>query len=97
MCLSFLADLLLAAQCLCCCVRAFSSCSKQGLLFLTVHGLSCCIWDLPRAGIEPMSSVLAGEFLTIGPPGKSEMCLSYSLLYLQHSGESSGIGQILNK
>ena len=46
MCLSFLADLLLAAQCLCCCVRAFSSCSKQGLLFLTVHGLLIAVASL---------------------------------------------------
>ena len=36
MCLSFLTNLFVAAQCLCCCVRAFSSCSKQELLFLTV-------------------------------------------------------------
>ena len=27
--------------------------------------------DLPRPGGEPMSPVLAGGFLTTGPPGKS--------------------------
>ena len=27
--------------------------------------------DLPGPGIEPMSSGLAGGFLTTGPPGKS--------------------------
>ena len=29
----------MAALCLHCCVRAFSSCSKWGLLFIVVHGL----------------------------------------------------------
>ena len=30
------------------------------------------MWDLiPRPGIEPLSPVLAGGFLTTGPPGKS--------------------------
>ena len=28
------------------------------------------MWNLPRAGIEPMSPALAGRFLTTGPPGK---------------------------
>ena len=32
-----------------------------------VHG----IWDLPRPEIEPVSPVLAGAFLTMGPAGKS--------------------------
>ena len=32
----------------------------------------CCIWDLPRPGIKPMSPALAGGFLTTGPPGKSD-------------------------
>ena len=31
--------LFLAALGLCCCVRAFSSCGEQGLLFVAVHGL----------------------------------------------------------
>ena len=29
------------------------------------------MWDFPEAGIEPVSSALAGEVLTTGPPGKS--------------------------
>ena len=28
------------------------------------------IWDLLRPGIEPVFPVLAGGFLTTGPPGK---------------------------
>ena len=28
------------------------------------------MWDLPGAGIEPVSPALVGEFLTTGPPGK---------------------------
>ena len=35
----FYLHLFLAALGLCCCARAFSSCSEQGLLFLVVHGL----------------------------------------------------------
>ena len=36
----------------------------MGLLF---HGM----WELPGPGLKPMSSVLAGGFLTTAPPGKS--------------------------
>ena len=28
------------------------------------------MWDLPRPGMEPVSLVLQGRFLTTGPPGK---------------------------
>ena len=79
------------------CVRAFSSCGKQGPLFIAVRGpltvaaslvaehrlqtrrlsncgsraqLLCSMWDLPRPGLEPMSSALAGRFSTTAPPGK---------------------------
>ena len=31
------------------------------------------LWNLPGLGIEPLSSALAGGFLTTGPPGKSSM------------------------
>ena len=31
------------------------------------------MWGLSGPGIEPMSSVLAGRFLTTGPPGKSQV------------------------
>ena len=30
------------------------------------------MWDLPRSGIEPVSSALAGKFLSIALPGKSQ-------------------------
>ena len=34
------------------------------------------MWDLPGPGIEPVSPVWAGGFLTTAPPGKSqEVCL----------------------
>ena len=29
------------------------------------------MWDLPEAGLEPVSPALAGGFLTTTPPGKS--------------------------
>ena len=44
-------------------------------------GVPCCgawaqlpsgMWDLPGTGIEPVSSALAGEFLTTRAPGKSK-------------------------
>ena len=31
---------------LCCCVRDFSSCSEQGLLFIVVHGLLIVVASL---------------------------------------------------
>ena len=34
-----------------------------------VHGLSA-MWDLPGPGIEPVSTALAGGFLTTRPHGK---------------------------
>ena len=79
------------------CVRAFSSCSERGPLFIAVHGplttaaslvvehrlqtrrLSSCgsraqslrgMWDLPRPGLQPVSSALADRFSTTAPPGK---------------------------
>ena len=33
--------------------------------------LPCGVCDFPESGMEPVSPVLAGGFLTIGPPGKS--------------------------
>ena len=37
------------------------------------HGLKllCGMWDLPGAGVEPVSPALAGRFLTTASPGKS--------------------------
>ena len=40
-----------------------------------VHGLRCPVAGgilVPRLGIELMSAVLQGGFLTTGPPGKSQ-------------------------
>ena len=42
-----------------------SSCGPQAKL-------PCGMWDLPGAGIEPVSPALAGRFLIIGPPGKPQ-------------------------
>ena len=40
-----------------------SSCGSRAQL---LHGM----WDLPRPGLEPVSSALAGRFSTTAPPGK---------------------------
>ena len=48
--------------------QGFSSCDARAQ---SLHGK----WDLPGPGIEPMSLAPAGEFLTTGPPGKSQRCL----------------------
>ena len=108
-CIRYLFFSFLAAFGLCCCARAFFSCSGQGPLFVAVHGLLiavaslvaehglqacslsscgsqapecrlssrgarasllCGMWDLPGPGLEPVSPVLAGGFLTTAPPGK---------------------------
>ena len=59
-----------------CGTRAFSSCGSRAL----ERRLSSCgtrasllrgMWDLPGAGLEPVSPALAGGFLTTAPPGKS--------------------------
>ena len=42
----------------------FRKCSTQ-------TQLPCGTWNLPGPGMEPVSPVLAGTFLTTGPPGKS--------------------------
>ena len=51
------------------CCRAWALGDKGSVVI--VHGLPCSIWSLPGPGIEPMSSALAGGFLTTGLPGKS--------------------------
>ena len=45
-----------------------SSCSPWALLFPSM-------WDLPGPEIEPVSPVLAGRFVTTGPPGGSPTML----------------------
>ena len=57
-------------------LMSFSSCGsravQRGLCSCgTWAWLSHSMWNLPEAGIEPMSSALAGGVLTTGPPGKS--------------------------
>ena len=56
--------------------RGLSSCglrtlelrlSSCGALAYLLHRM----WDLPGPGLEPVSLVLAGRFLTTAPPGKS--------------------------
>ena len=44
--------------------QRLSSCGSGAQLFSSM-------WNLPRAGIEPVSPALEGEFLTTGPPGMS--------------------------
>jgi len=39
---------------------------------VAAHDLTA-LWNFPRPGIKPMSSSLAGRFLTTGTPGKSKM------------------------
>ena len=46
--------------------RRLSSCGSRAQL---LHGM----WDLPRPGLEPASSALAGRFSTTVPPGKPLM------------------------
>ena len=46
--------------------RRLSSCGTRAQL---LRGM----WDLPRPGLEPMSSALAGRFSTTAPPGKPRM------------------------
>ena len=56
------------------CCRAWALGHKGSVV--AVHGLPCSMWNLPGSGIEPMSSALAGGFLTTGLPGKScSVCL----------------------
>ena len=44
----------------------------SGLLIAVArgHADSVTLWDLPGPKIESMAPVLAGRFLTTGPPGK---------------------------
>ena len=68
---------------LCCLVQASHwgdcfGCGAQSLeqqaSVAVVHGLSdlAALWDPPGPGIKPMSSSLAGGFITTGPPGRSQ-------------------------
>ena len=62
------------------------------------HGLSCsdaCGILVPAPGIKPVSSELVGEFLTIGPLGRSLIIHSYSLLKvcLEAVPSAAGVGR----
>ena len=52
-------------------IRVLGSCG-------TSAQVSHSMYDLPTPGIELMSPALAGRFLTTGPPGKSQDCISYA-------------------
>ena len=54
--------------------RRLSSCGSRAQL---LRGM----WDLPRAGLEPVSPALAGRFSTTAPPGKP---LSYFALHVTY-------------
>ena len=63
--------------------------SSNLFIYLALSGLICGMWALghlgcysmaceilvPQPGIEPMSPMLEGEFLTTGPRGKSHLPL----------------------
>ena len=54
-------------------VHGFSNCGTRASLTVA-HRLSCpAAYGIlvPQAGIEPVSPVLEGGFLSTGPPGKS--------------------------
>ena len=46
--------------------------------------LLCGMWDLPRAGLEPVSPALAGRFSTTAPPGKPSSKLLTSYIRIVH-------------
>ena len=50
--------------------RRLSNCGSRAQL---LHGM----WDLPRPGLEPVSSALAGRFSTTAPPGKPHKFVFY--------------------
>ena len=55
--------------------QGFSSCGTWAQLL-------CCMWDLPRPRVEPVSPALAGRFSTTVPPGKShQMCKFLNLFF----------------
>ena len=55
-------------------MRRLSSCGSRAQ---SLRGM----WDLPRPGLEPVSSALAGGFSTTAPPGKP--CISLLDLHSQ--------------
>ena len=59
--------------------HGLGSCDSQALeqrLNSCAQAYLCCsLWDLPKAGGEPVSPASAGGFLTTEPPGKSHNVL----------------------
>ena len=49
------------------------------------------MWDLPRAGLEPVSPALAGRFLTTEPPGKPLDSLFVFVFFFAHAIWLGGI------
>ena len=49
------------------------------------------MWDLPGPGLEPMSSELAGGFLTTAPPGKTSAA---TLTDVENTPTSRGGGPV---
>ena len=41
------------------------------------------MWDLPRPGMEPVSSALAGGFFTTEPPGSPRVVISFYLFLIE--------------
>ena len=61
-------------------------------LIWPVADLPCGMWDLPRAGIEPMSPALTGGFFTTEPPGK----LDHHALRARHHAKCSACIKAFN-
>ena len=60
-------------------MRRLSNCGSRAQLL-------CGMWDLPRPGLEPVSTALAGRFSTTAPPGKPEYAfIELMNLLLMHS------------
>ena len=55
--------------------RRLSSCGSRAQ---PLRGM----WDLPRPGLEPVSPALAGGFSTTAPPGKPNMGIFLTYLFL---------------
>ena len=55
-------------------MRKLSNCGSRAQL---LRGM----WDLPRPGLEPMSSALAGRFSTTAPPGKPPFYFIFSTIF----------------
>ena len=68
--------------------RRLSSCGARAQL---LRGM----WDLPRPGLEPVSSALAGRFSTTAPPGKPRKHIFnnyYNFSYHTHAPPGHNLG-----